>query len=66
METVSVVVDKVLVGSLFPLQWGLTKDKVDYFYLKLSAEKYQNIKVLGLYKCKVINYHISVSQSHKD
>lgn len=44
---------------------GLTKNKTDYLYLKLPAEKDKKSRHLGLHKCKVIKYHISVSQSHK-
>lgn len=44
---------------------GLTKNQRDYLYLKLPAEKDKISRYLGLHKCKVIKYHISVSQSYK-
>lgn len=44
---------------------GLTKNKRDCLYLKLPAEKDKISRYLGLHKCNVIKYHISVSQSHK-
>lgn len=44
---------------------GLTKHQRDYLYLKLPAEKDKISRYLGLHKCKVIKYHISVSQRYK-